>query len=179
MSTSQSKLRAHRKILKTNPNRYNHEIKPENISRLVGTLVLHLKRAGYAVTPKKHHDVLSEIITLLFATQHEAPMFHRERDLPVCWNIPKFFNLDYVKYEWGHLTSTDEAGEDSHDIENIGLYSAYCNQFVQASLNMDEVKELFAGDLADRIEEVEAARAEMFASDTWKDLVASLPRKPA
>ena len=78
-------------------------------------------------------------------------MFHVEgTELPLCWNAPKNWDLNYVKYEWGHLHSRDQNPVAAHRLENLALYSARCNQHIQTSMNTEELM-TYGGVLAQRI----------------------------
>ena len=77
-------------------------------------------------------DILKRIILLLFEAQEHRPFFHVEgTKLPLCWNRPSDLNIDCIKYQWWHhLLSQNQKPEQSSSIENIGLYSARCNQHI-------------------------------------------------
>lgn len=95
---------------------------------------------GYRVTPKKHHNLLSDFITLLFEAQGKAPIFEPDTaELPLCWNRPENLDLSYIKYEWGHLHSINQNSNDAHVVRNLGLYPARCNQHIQASMEIYEL----------------------------------------
>ena len=74
--------------------------------------------------------------------------------LPFCWNSPKDWDKDYIRYEWGHLRSRNLNG-DAHQIENICLQSARCNQHVQTSMDIAEVLVWLSGSaIAARVQTV-------------------------
>ena len=145
--TNKPKLIDHRKFLSDNNRAYSHEIEDENIERLVKSLVPHLKNAGLKVTPSKNF-----------------------KELPLCWNSPKDWDKNFIKYEWGHLRFRNQAEDDAHKLENLGLYSARCNQHIQTSLHIEELM-VYGGILAQRIRNVLAARRKLFESKEWKDIV--------
>jgi len=168
---SKPKLIDHRKSLSSNPHAYDHEIRDENIERLVKSLVPHLKKAGLNVSPSKNFAELSQIIKLLFQVQDDRPFFHIEgTEMPLCWNSPRDWDKDYIKYEWGHLRSRNQAEDKAHKLENLGLYSARCNQHIQTSMHIEELM-IYGGVLAQRISNVLTARRKLFETQQWKNLV--------
>ena len=165
------KLLDHRKALSENSSAYSHELENEAIHRLVKTLVPHLKHAGFSVSPSKSSDELSEVIRLLFLAQDNRPFFHVEgTELPLCWNSPKDWDKNYIKYEWGHLRSRNQAQDSAHRLNNLGLYSARCNQHIQTSLHIEELM-VYGGVLAQRISNVLSARRKLFESEAWNRCV--------
>ncbi len=165
------KLIEHRQALAKNVNAYSHELSRQNIERLIKTLVPHLKNASFDVSPVKNQDALSQIIKLMFITQDSRPFFHVEgTELPLCWNSPKDWDKNYIKYEWGHLRSRNQAGDKAHTLENLGLYSARCNQHIQTSMHIEELM-IYGGILAQRISNVLTARRKLFESEQWLLLV--------
>jgi len=165
------KLIDHRKSLSSNLNAYGHEIRDENIERLVKSLAPHLKKAGLNVSPSKNFDELTQIIKLLFQAQDDRPFFHVEgTEMPLCWNSPRDWDKDYIKYEWGHLRSRNQAEDRAHKLENLGLYSARCNQHIQTSMHIEELM-IYGGVLAQRISNVLTARRKLFETQQWKNLV--------
>jgi hypothetical protein len=139
------------------------------------TFASHIKRCGYARAGRKEaRDVLSEAVNLLFDAQGRRPLFHVESPLPFCWNAPQFWHLNYLRYEWGHLRSRNQ-NQDAEHIENLALCSARCNQHIQTSMDIDEVRAWLSGSRVERrIDEVLTRRAELFASHHWRDLCARL-----
>lgn len=179
MDPSETKtLRVHRQRLKAAGDlAYTHELSDNNIDRLCTTLCSHLKLAGYAATPATHNAQLRSIVRLLFAAQDERPMFHVEgTELPLCWNAPKNWNLDYIKYEWGHIMSRNQNSNAAHRIDNLGLYSARCNQHIQTSLDVPELM-LYGGIIAQRVSSVLTSRRKLFTSPSWTVLEKSLPKR--
>lgn len=78
-------------------------------------------------------------------------MFHVEgTELPLCWNSPKDWEKDYIKYEWGHLLSRNQNAATADRIENLALYSARCNQHIQTSLDVQELM-IYGGIIAQRV----------------------------
>jgi hypothetical protein len=165
------KLIDHRKALSANFEAYNFEIKDENIGRLVKSLVPHLKSAGLNVSPSKNFDELAQIIKLLFQAQDDRPFFHVEgTEMPLCWNSPRDWDKSYIKYEWGHLRSRNQAEDKAHKLDNLGLYSARCNQHIQTSMHIEELM-VYGGILAQRISNVLTVRRKLFESQEWLTLV--------
>ena len=134
-----------------------------------------MKDAGFSVTPRKSFEPLSQIIKLLFEAQDHRPLFHVEgTELPLCWNRPADWNKDYIKYEWGHLRSKNQLQDDAYKLENLGLYSARCNQHIQTSMHIEELM-VYGGILAQRISNVLTARRKLFITEEWKMIVHQLP----
>ena len=165
----------HRRRIGDNPAAYTHELRDEQIQRLVKTLKNHLRgsnlRRGVSFEP-----FLAQAIRLIHQSQGGFPILHVPGDgLPFCWNAPKNWNLNFIKYEWGHLQSINQAPEESSSIENLGLYSARCNQHIQTSMNFDEIG-AYGGLLEKRVQEVGESRRRLFRSQEWKDLIQHLTR---
>ncbi len=168
------KLIDHRRALAENERAYSYEFTDENIERLVKTLMPHLKNAGLTVTLGNSFEDLAQIIRLLFLAQDERPFFHVEgTELPLCWNSPRDWDKNYIKYEWGHLRSKNQAQDKAHKLENLGLYSARCNQHIQTSMNIEELM-VYGGVLAQRISNVLTARRKLFGSIEWLRIVAKI-----
>lgn len=172
--TDKPKLKNHRKELARNPDAYVFELQDQNIDRLVKTLISHIKNPYPSISYSKSAYVLRQIIRLLFKAQDYRPFFHVEgTELPLCWNAPKDMDKNYIKYEWGHLHSRNQVIEEDNNIENLGLYSARCNQHIQTSMNIEELM-IYGGILAQRISTVLIARRKLFESEEWKQLIAEL-----
>ena len=119
-------------------------------------------------------EPLEKVIRLLFDAQDRRPMFHVEgTELPLCWNSPRDWDKDYVKYEWGHLLSRNQNAPDSQPLQNLGLYSARCNQHIQASLDVQELM-VYGGIIALRVSLVLTKRRLLFASPEWKAALSEL-----
>ena len=104
-------------------------------------------------------------------------MFHVEgTELPLCWNSPRDWDKDYIKYEWGHLRSLNQAPQKAYEIQNLGLYSARCNQHIQTSMHIEELM-VYGGILAQRISNVLTARRKLFDSEEWKELIAEMDQE--
>lgn len=172
-----AKLVDHRRALSANPKAYTYELQDVQIVRLVKTLVPRIKKAGYLVTPSKSFDLLAQTIRVLFRAQDNRPFFHVEgTELSHCWNSPRDWDKDYIKYEWGHLKSRNQAPERAYDLENLGLYSARCNQHIQISMHIEELM-VYGGILAQRISNVLTARRILFESEAWRELSKKLKGK--
>ena len=169
-----NRLIDHRRALAENADAYTFELRDENIQRLVKTLIPRLRNAGYKVAFGKSFDTLAKVIGYLFEAQDNRPFFHVEgTELPLCWNAPKDWDKNYIKYEWGHLRSLNQAPEQAYELENLGLYSARCNQHIQTSMHIEELM-VYGGILAQRISNVLTARRKLFESEEWKLLVTKL-----
>ena len=168
------KLIEHRKVINNNPEAYETDLKGD---RLVKSIVSHIREDfdGVRFNSKKK-VILKEVVLLLFEAQEHRPFFHVEgTELPLCWNRPADWDIDYIKYEWGHLLSQNQRPEKSSSIENIGLYSARCNQHIQSSMNIQELM-VYGGLLAQRISNVLTNRRILFESERWKRLMEELKK---
>ena len=93
-----------------------------------------------------------------------------------CWNAPKDWDKDFIRYEWGHLHSRNQ-NESAHDVENLCLQSARCNQHVQTSMDITEVIGWLEGSrVAERVRIVLDRRRRLFDSQVWKTLAEELSR---
>lgn len=166
------KLIEHRRIINKNPQAYETDLESE---RVVKSIINHIRNDFSNVRfDKQKREILRKIVILLFEAQEHRPFFHVEgTELPLCWNRPSDWTIDYIKYEWGHLLSQNQMPEKSSSIENIGLYSARCNQHIQSSMNIQELM-VYGGLLAQRISNVLTNRRILFASKKWNNLITSL-----
>ena len=168
------KLIDHRQIIEKNPNAYVKDLFDD---RLVGTLVNHIKEdfVGTRFTTDKR-IIIKSIIVLIFETQDKRPFFHVEgTELPLCWNRPADWDCDYIKYEWGHLLSRNQNPGNLNTIENLGLYSARCNQHIQSSMNIQELM-VYGGLISTRISNVLTKRRALFESEEWQKLIEELEK---
>lgn len=168
------KLIEHRKIINENSSAYEKDLESE---RLVKTIINHIREDFPNVRfDKTKKEILKKIVLLLFEAQDKRPFFHVEgTELPLCWNRPADWDTDYIKYEWGHLLSRNQRPEKKSSIENIGLYSARCNQHIQSSMNIQELM-VYGGLLAQRISNVLTERRKLFISEEWKNLIIELKK---
>lgn len=163
------KLREHREILNNNIYAYTEDLRSD---RLVGTMIVYIRKefanTKFNATKK---PILKEILNLLFEAQDKRPFFHIEgTELPLCWNNPGDWNINYIKYEWGHLWSKNQSPERYASLKNLGLYSARCNRHIQSSMNIEELM-VYGGSLSQRISNVLTKRRLLFESNRWNDLV--------
>jgi hypothetical protein len=167
------KLIEHRTIIEKNPLAYTKDLEDD---RLVETLINHIKTdfVGVRFNGEKK-GILKEIVTLIFETQDYRPFFHVEgTELPLCWNRPENWDCDYIKYEWGHLLSRNQnPTNDKSCIENLGLYSARCNQHIQSSMNIQELM-VYGGLISQRISNVLTKRRMLFESTKWLIIIKEL-----
>jgi len=166
-------LLEHRKNLKGNSLSYS-----EDIERCYKTVVKHLKDAGYKrVTLNRAPTEIKKFVDLIFLAQDKKPYFHINTPsmLPFCWNAPSNggWDVNYIKYEWGHLNSRNQNGQEAHNIENLCLQSARCNQHIQSSLNINELK-AYGGKLEEVINKNALSRSQLFNSIEWGSLLKSL-----
>lgn len=169
------KLIEHRQVINNNPEAYETDL---NGDRLVKSIINHIREDFEGVRfDSKKKVILKEIVLLLFEAQEHRSFFHVEgTELPLCWNRPADWDIDYIKYEWGHLLSQNQRPEKSSSIENIGLYSARCNQHIQSSMNIQELM-VYGGLLAQRISNVLTKRRILFVSEKWKELLEELKKQ--
>ena len=165
-------LRAHRETLAKNPTAYIADL-----VRVRKTAVHHLKTSGFVrVTRSRCAPLVDRFVEALFDTQDRMPFFHVDNALPYCWNAPKDWDKDYIRYEWGHLSSRNQ-NEDAHNIQNLCLQSARCNQGVQTSMDISEILFWLDGSrVAERVRAVLDRRQRLFSSNSWKDLLSELSR---
>ncbi|HMW08610.1 MAG TPA: hypothetical protein PKL30_25740 [Leptospiraceae bacterium] len=163
------KLIDHRREIEKNKDAYTFDLKND---RLVQTFLNHIKKdyEGIRFNESKK-DILKNIILQIFQAQDNRPFFHVEgTELPLCWNRPADWNCNYIKYEWGHLLSKNQSVGKYNLIENLGLYSARCNQHIQSSMNIQELM-VYGGLIAQRISNVLTQRRKLFESNHWKELL--------
>lgn len=165
-----STLRQHRQLLADNPLAFT-----DDLTRAKRTIIRHLRSYGYTLLKaSKPPPVVAEYVDAIFKTQGCKPFFNIDSELPYCWNAPKHWDKNYIRYEWGHLKSKNQNNAAS-DIENLCLQSARCNQHVQTSMDISEVSEWLKGsEVASRIAEILEARKELFTTLLWKGLVTDL-----
>ena len=86
------------------------------------------------------------------------------------------WDKNYIRYQWGHLRSRNQ-NELAHEITNLCLQSARCNQHIQTSMDISEVESWLSGSaVAKRIADVLAARQALFAGARWTDILTRLSR---
>ncbi|MDZ7869096.1 MAG: hypothetical protein U5L02_07840 [Rheinheimera sp.] len=163
-------LQEHRESIKNNSNAYLYDI-----PRCYETAVKHIKDAGYTkITLKRAPDIVKNFVDYIFESQNERPFFHIESTcgLPFCWNSPYKggWDIDYIKYEWGHLNSKNQNGDAADCIQNICLQSSRCNQHIQSSMNVIELLE-YGGKLAEVINTNIHSRELLFQSRKWFELL--------
>lgn len=79
---------------------------------------------------------------------------------------------------YSHLLSKNQNLGRCNNIENLGLYSARCNQHIQSGMNIQELM-IYGGLLAQRISNVMTKRRILFESENWKNLIKELKDKKA
>lgn len=163
-------LLAHRKKLASNAHAYIADI-----PRCYESVVKHLKDAGYKrLTFNRAPSLVKRYVDLIFSSQKNKPFFHIESvsGLPFCWNSPAKggWELDYIKYEWGHIYSINQNADTAFSITNLCLQSARCNQHIQSSMNIDELK-AYGGKLEEIIVTNMHNRNQLFNSIEWEKLL--------
>ena len=155
----------HRKMLLSNPNKYTQDIDRAKM-RFAQTAYKSVGRQGS--NKKKLIPLFGELAQLVIEAQGNTPLYDYKDPLdilPRAWNSPMNMDLDYVKYEIGHLTSINNGG--SFKPENLSFQSARCNQHIQSSLNFDETTEYR------KVEEVTTRVENLFElhkSKKWLDI---------
>lgn len=166
MKNIMTTLREHRSALAANPRAFDHDL-----PRVCKTLTRHLRRFGYR---RISQPIILEIVSQIFDAQNRRPLFYIEAPLPYCWNAPGAWKYDYIRYEWGHLRSRNQ-NTDADQLENLALCSARCNQHIQTSMDIAEVREWLDGSrISRRIDEVLAQRAQLIQSPVWQELCGRL-----
>lgn len=168
-------LLEHRTDLKNNSAVYE-----QDIERCYSSVVKHLKDAGYIkITLNRASEDIKTFVDLIFEAQDRRPFLHIESEsgLPFCWNSPykNGWDINYIKYEWGHLHSRNQNGELAHNVQNLCLQSARCNQHIQSSMDIEELK-AYGGKLEVIIDENLRKRKVLFSSNEWKDLLSRLEK---
>lgn len=174
MNENKITLLKHRINIEENSEAYNQDM---NDDRLVNTLINHIRSNYINIRfDSKKKNILKDIIRLIFLTQDNRPFFHVEgTELPLCWNRPKDWNINYIKYEWGHLLSKNQNHNSINNniIENLALHSARCNQHIQSSLTIQELM-VYGGLITTRISNVLTKRRLLFESNEWKSKIDEL-----
>lgn len=166
-------LLQHRQELAANPEAYARDL-----DRAAGTLLAHLKKAGYRrLNASNSKAERREFVRLIFQAQGNRPFLHIDAPLPYCWNSPYHggWNFNYIRYEWGHLRSINQNPSSAFGVENLCLMSARCNQHIQSSMNIDELLP-YRGALEAIIKQNLAARTTLFKSGEWKSLLSQLEK---
>lgn len=143
----------------------------EERDKLLKTLKTHIRETYINFNYHKSECIIlaSKFINFIFQSQDSKPMYYFEnKEFPVCWNRPKYWNLDYIKYEWGHLISRNTNDRDIDILENLSLQSGRCNNQIQSVLNTEDLL-IYGGKLAERITKVLDNRKKLFNSKEWKD----------
>jgi hypothetical protein len=180
--TFKKSLKEHRESLNNNPNTYTTDLercertlfikdirtnqrKDPSISNLTESRLIKLNSSHLA----------KQLIRLLFKAQNNKPFFHIEQStLPMCWNSPKDWNKDYIKYEWGHLYSYNQLSDNyTETFANVCLQSARCNQHIQTSMDIDELL-IYGGVLSQVIQRNLENREKLFRSQELVDVVGDL-----
>jgi hypothetical protein len=155
----------------------------EKINGLAERLADHLRAAGFS-GGKDTAVIRVAIVKALLKAQDNKPFFWVLIDeMPYCWNRPDKWeeDIDYMIYEWGHVVPLNEgeAKGGKEGVENLCLMSSRCNNNIQSSLNMKDVRKYFDGSaIARRIDRVQEQRDALFTSRDWISLMEKLKRHP-
>lgn len=163
-------LQKHREMLKLN----TKDAFTRDLDRKADTLCGLIQKAGHGSFTKKKPKCrrLARLITyMIFRAQDQKPYFHIDYEktdsgLPLCWNVPSKWNLNYIYYEWGHINSRHSLGAEAETIANLCLQSQRCNQHIQSGLNVKDLK-AYGGALKEVIEKHERAFKELHNSERW------------
>jgi hypothetical protein len=163
-------LKEHRSLIKDT----NGIVNDVERRRLYNTIKNHLRRAGVRNLSNKI-SLIHQFVDLILETQNNKPLFWIDSHLPFCWNNPRDWkNYPYIRLQWGHLQPNNSLIE-CNQLENLCLQSARCNNHIQSSMPIDDVKELFRGSKTyERIVEVEEKRQFLFQSERWRILCKNL-----
>ena len=162
----------HRRMIAANPTAFTQDI--ERLCKAGGAIEGHLRKCGVKNITKKR-DYIKQLVLMLLEAQDFEPFLYIGDAVTdgvaasMVWNMPSDWDLDYIKYEWGHLRSVNMNGENAHEIENLSLQSAHCNRNVQNALNIDEVR-FIGGKYEEVIDRRMIKREEMFKSERWKEI---------
>jgi hypothetical protein len=142
------------------------------LARLAKTLSGHLVKMG---SRRVREALRRDIVTSIFSTQDYKPFFWTEGALPFCWNDPKDWDKDYIKYQWGHLNPRNSIADGTGKVEDLCLMSARCNNHIQSSLPIADLQEYFRGSATGlRIQRVLEKRNALFASTDWQRIMSEL-----
>lgn len=147
--------------------------------RLARNVVKYFILSGYPYFTrrlKEGKELTLKFVEIIFTLQCKRPFFHVENSQGkvMCWNRPSLWDKDYIMYEWGHLKSINQNGDDAHKLENLCLQSARCNQHIQTSLDVEELK-IYGGKLEAIIEDHLKRRDYFFSNDpSWKEFLDQL-----
>jgi hypothetical protein len=158
-------LQEHRQLLKKS----NGRIHKSEQERLYSTVKPHLIKAGVKSLRTKSEYIIC-FVNMIIDTQDGQPFFWIDSKLPFCWNNPRDWSkYEYIRFQWGHLEPTNSL-TDCNQLENLCLQSARCNNQIQSSMPLRDLKELFFGSKTyDRIIEVEEKRRTLFNTSGWKN----------
>ena len=159
------KLNQHREIIKKSLGL----VTDQERQRLCGTVRPHLTKAG-AINLSAKKEQVKRFVDLIIETQNEKSFFWIDSNLPFCWNNPRDWRFPYIRFQWGHLEPNNSLLQ-CNQFQNLCLQSARCNNQIQSSMPIMELKELFYGSRTyDRIIEVEKNRERLFISAEWLNL---------
>jgi len=174
MTYPQGGLTEHRQNLKDNNNVFAED-KQRAITNWANHCWSYVKQHG-KLTKKQATPILQHMAEMVWEAQNGQPLFQFDAPssgLPMSWNRPQDGELNYIRYEIGHIHPQLEGGESNP--ENLTFQSARCNQHIQSSLDIDEVMEYF-----DNISPVQVRMNklnELHHSDEWIELKALVTNK--
>lgn len=138
-------LQKHRMKLKANTTDRFTRDKDRAITQFAMTAYNNYERCG---SNRKHVlEKLKQMGELIFDAQKSMPLyefdFGNKENLPRAWNSPMKggWDVNYIKWEIGHLMSKNKGGLNLNKPENLSFQSARCNQHVQSGLDFNETTE--------------------------------------
>ena len=163
-------LNAHRQMLSDN-SLWNVVDKSRTVDKWIEEAWKYV-RTKTSLSKKNARPILHKMALMVWNAQDGLPLFHfmSSKNLPMSWNRPQDGELNYVRYEIGHM-SPRLSGGDSHP-NNLSFQSARCNQHIQSSLDMDEVLTYFEAipEVLHRVSNLEV----LHQSNEWIDCLTEL-----
>ena len=171
MSFPTGGLTEHRKNISDNKDAFVQD-KDRAIANWIKHCWTYVRSHG-SLSKRESTPILEEMAELVWNAQMGMPLFQfnaSSTGLPMSWNRPQDGELNYIRYEIGHIHPQLEGGESNP--ENLTFQSARCNQHIQSSLDIDEVMTYF-----DNVSEVKSRMNhlnDLYHSEIWTSLKDSL-----
>ena len=128
---------------------YNNweNIPDTEVHRLQNTLSSHLRKMNIKKTKKERIQIVNKILE----TQNNTCAFGKDVKGKWCWNESKenftktiikktgeYVELKYIKLQWGHIKP--RCRTESHCVEDLYLLCARCNNQIQSSRELPQIK---------------------------------------
>jgi len=160
-------LTEHRQNIAANPDAFIQD-KERSIANWMNHCWKYV-RVNSTIKKSQASPIMREMAELVWDAQNGMPLFQfsvKSTGLPMSWNRPQDGELDYIRYEIGHVHPQLEGGLSNP--ENLTFQSARCNQHIQSSLDIDEVMIYFSNidEVKDRMDNLKA----LHESDHWQML---------